>query len=450
MDSITTVKSFFNTTNETDTQDRYECPPFPVSLGPIEPWPFSNIRFVIDGSGSTDNSMKRSATFDPEIYMCLKPECQANRRGCQCAPGQRLLAPKNEPMEKIEQPKPQNPTKTIILAELEMCAHTACEFMGSFDFTNVELSVHAFSSTNRLCCRTKLKSNVDAYNYLSNLDSIVQYECGCTNIFPTLNEIFTDAKTTGEIPFIVLATDGDASDKEEVRQLLEANAGNFGMICIGAGSIGKAAQAQAQIQNIQIRRLDRLIMYTKGMEDSRTEEEIETTILPSASRGAVTSSRSSSSECQISYLKSLWQYSRLGCYVGAFKRYAEGIESIRELISLMKSMEKFVVCLDGDTYGRLSQMVQDVLSQGLCCYTENAYGKYVVTPKYQIRVEPLKTQSRIFCVCQFDSESENWEDFRCHVNEGRRLALKTGNGSFDVEIQTTSAGLPRISLIHKI
>lgn len=433
-----------NKENPDAVQNKYVPPLFPGQSDKLIPFPFGHLDIVLDVSGSTFNVNCEENQSD----FCKEGKCRGHRF-CSGAyqtctnPNPAVIAARIQRDAALEVkenilvvtedvPKPPQ-TKIIILSILEGTGNTIRKMMKKYNFSGVMVHIYAFSSQTVTCFCGKIKSNTDLYdNIVAKLDVLVPYEMGSTVLYPSLADIFSRSETAKTIPLIILATDGQAHDAGTVRQLLKSKTDQFALICIGAGSIGSGL-ATRHTHTSQRGQFESFTNGTKDLSSNQT-------------RFTATNIASYGAECDMNYLTSLREPAKLGCYVAACRDYGELKLAIKEFLDLA---EAFYVCLDNGTYGKLPSMAQEILFQGKCCYAITEYGKYIMTPCTQIRVEPVQEIPMTFAECTFPEQSYNFAEFRELRNTDKKITITTNHGAFDLKIQTTPGGWPQIRMIHK-
>jgi hypothetical protein len=415
----------------------YKCPGRPIPNDTLLSFPYTYVMVSVDGSASTDNRAHQGS--------CRR--CW-DKQSCECH------------LKDVTKD-----TKIIILAQLEALATMFCEFMKEYDFTGTKLRIDSFSTKYVTCLKALITSNTELYDYLLKLDKIVKYERESTYLHDSLKTFFDDIELCSESPLIIIATDGQAFDQQKVTDLLKSKAKKFSLITIGAGSIGKSTQDRVtkcinQGRNTVIERTT--TSDTLNNRNPETVSRSEYDYIKPEEKPIV---QVNHSECDMAYLASLREYAIIGGYVGAFRDYEDVRRSAKEFIEIIKGVEQYAVILHDAKKGLLPFNVQSALFNGTCCYMENIYGKYIFTPKYQIRVEPNTTLPRYteidgthypikFFPCTFKEQDYDWNEFRDREAVGRTvIKLKNKNISavhkLKVTIQNDVRGFPRICSVYK-
>ena len=187
---------------------------------PVLSSPWKELQFVIDCSGSTDNSRGGG---------------RGTSRG-----GMDNQTTLSSP---TEQPK----TKIIAIAELEGVGTTIAELANKYNMTGTIIYLYSFGSSVFNCIlpnsQYKVTTNENLQIELLNiLDTLIVYEGGGTALLPALQKVFSMCKQQS---MLVIATDGQPNtggSVEEVctymkQELQKDNCPITCVIAIGAGSI---------------------------------------------------------------------------------------------------------------------------------------------------------------------------------------------------------------------
>lgn len=336
------------------------------------PCPWTRIICVIDTSGSTANfdggrSRSRSSRFQTST-------------------------------DETETDLPQTVTKPIILAEIECTIQTLRVLISTFNMSGVQLIVQPFSSS--FCVFEYIvESNKDLCNMINENFDKLPYECGGTELVTPLKYLAKEYFTGDAENLVILATDGQPSDKDNVYEILKQYRTMFNLIVIGAGSIGSNACNDfcfrgRNIADIKPDTLQTLVDI--GAMSHVTFEIIQNIGDKKRQSNAQNAQNSSSySECDITYLKKLVNDENVttGLYVGAYGDYTDAVADVDNFLKLVcdskvNSDKKFGIILDNMLFIKYDEFIHTTLLSGhyvIMRTRNNAF--YLVTPMWQMAID---------------------------------------------------------------
>ena len=332
--------------------------------------PWNQLCCVLDVSGSTGNfsdNCGRGSRFSSSRFSGSRFENDDDNEN----------KTENEPIPVI--------TKPIILAEIECMMHSLLRLMRRFDMTGTKLVLIPFSSS--FCVfEYVIQSNENLCKLINEQFRNIPYECGSTNLVEPLEFLEKHYFSSNIKNLLILATDGQPSNKEKVLSIINNNCKMFDLIVIGAGSIGANACNDIYFRGrrtsiINPESLETLVEL--GALSIKSKNFI--TNIGDRNRLASTTQINSYSECDIEYLKRFD-----GLYVGAYKDYADAINDIDGFLDIMnenRQMTKnFNLMLDGKKI-LLNSYTQDALSSGqyVIILAPNKV-HYLITQQWQIAI----------------------------------------------------------------
>jgi uncharacterized protein YegL len=286
-------------------------------------------------------------------------------------------------------------TKPIILAEIECTMQTLRMLMLTFNMSGTKLVVQPFSSS--FCVFDHIiESNKDLCAVINNNFEDLPYECGGTELVKPLQYLAKEYFTENNMSLVILATDGQPSDKDGVYAILKQYRKMFNLIVIGAGSIGLNATNNLcfrgrHVSDIKLEALQTLVSI--GALSELSVNVIQN--VGNKQRSETTLRESFYSECDIEYLKKLVNDENVtaGLYVGAHGDYSEAIDDVDNFLKLVcdsefNSTKKFGIILDNMLPKKYDDFVQTTLLSGhyvVMRAPNNAF--YLVTPKWQIAID---------------------------------------------------------------
>lgn len=178
---------------------------------------YTHIFSIVDVSGSTNN--------------LISSQRGTNGRSSR-------FTDNSEPDIKNEECEKQ--TKIIIFSIVEAVAKVLNQF--EFNHDNCKFTLISFSTNERIEFeQVKFTDYNDFYtNVISRLGEMISYDQGSTNLASSI-KYSLDHINEDDHALIILATDGQASDKNDVINYLKDTKKKFDMIVIGAGSITTGA-----------------------------------------------------------------------------------------------------------------------------------------------------------------------------------------------------------------
>jgi len=346
----------YQTVSKLIIQDKYEPPCKPLSWGQKIPG-FKYVKIIIDVSGSTIADANCSGRFS------------------------RGMIPVRETPDDPTNTKPK--TKVIIIAELEGVAHYLLKMMERYDLSGIVVQIYSFSSHVFVCYDAKIKSNEGLYqDVVIRLDDLIIFEGSGTDAYIALKKALSEDDTSIEL---CIATDGRDENPKVVRKILRTVIGRVRLFVIGAGSISGAnsndsrgcfvRNRQHSINGDVCSRLDDLQSLNSDLSLSQS---------PSSNSG----------QCNLGHLQSLAKQMVFGgSYCGAYGDYTDLKAAAEDYFNL--EINEYSVVLD-QGLGKLSELCQTSLSKGISCFTNTAFGYYIVTPEFQIGVVPEESYKNEF------------------------------------------------------
>jgi hypothetical protein len=342
---------------------------------------YTKVFMIADVSGSTNNS---------------DGDAKSSRSG-----GRMDLVDEETSEKDNEQDNEQevvNKTKIIIFSIVEAIC-TILNYYGSkFNFNNCDFSLTTFSDYAKdEFLNQKFTSYDDLYeNLIFVFGDFMCYKeggtCLASSIQNTLSRIGDN-----DHALIILATDGQASDKNTVLEFLKQSNKKFDLIVVGAGSISEGVPSSFSI------------MKNRNPFDSSNKK------VENLSDETIRSFSTSNygRECDIQYLYSLLDainpsvlndknnLSGDRIYIGAFKPpYEHFTAELDKLVNKFENSSKFQKINDGRQYyvdlrdfdhyymkfvgveklGSLDNGVQDLLKKGKMVIINNKFGIYLLVP----------------------------------------------------------------------
>ena len=326
--------------------------------------PYGELLFVLDTSGSTGNFGGRS-------------NCRSDRFQT----------------DLIENDTPVT-TKPIILAEIEGTMHILELLMSRFDMSGTKLIVMPFSSSFSVY-ECVLESNEHLCELMNEKFNDLPYYCGGTDLVAPLKYMEEMYFGSNVKKLILLATDGQPSNKDEVFNIVKHNREKFDLIVVGAGSIGADACNDLcfrgrNASNINPSTIKTLVnIGALSIETLNVIQEV-----GDRNRSIDTHSIiNSSSECDMEYLKKLVNGDGGNAlYVGAYKDYTELKQDVKSYLDVIsdnnKTNKKFCFELDDNKVIEYDSIVQSILLSGqFVITTAPNKNNYLVTPQWQMAIE---------------------------------------------------------------
>ena len=318
--------------------------------------PWKELQFVIDCSGSTDNSRGGG---------------RGTSRG-----GMDNQTTLSSP---TEQPK----TKIIAIAELEGVGTTIAELANKYNMTGTIIYLYSFGSSVFNCIlpnsQYKVTTNENLQIELLNiLDTLIVYEGGGTALLPALQKVFSMCKQQS---MLVIATDGQPNtggSVEEVctymkQELQKDNCPITCVIAIGAGSI----------QENQHMFVGNRASHVFSQNDSMEERDI--------IRKTIAGMNDCMRECNNLFLLRLAELAKEGVYCPACTDYSELSTTLQEYFN-GTHIAKYKTVLDNNRFGDLPQFVNDTFStmpEIKAVIVHTPFGYYFITRDRQISVIPI-------------------------------------------------------------
>lgn len=242
-------------------------------------------------------------------------------------------------------------TKPIILAELEGIVSFIVECATCMDLGGLEINLYCFSSdTQCIWSHTLATANWRPvlHHLMRTLADVIPYEQGGTTLQPLANMLqeylaLPQAKTV----LVVLATDGQPTDKVQVQTTLarvqQLRLHNFALVTLGAGSLCSGTVAGCLSMPAPLGRTESIV-------------------------GRNAPQGTSCSEVDAAFLRGLIAYATQGgCYIGAFKDYADvhtlGREFLTQVAARGSQSVSACVVLDDGSPVSLPNAVSSALIQ---------------------------------------------------------------------------------------
>ena len=319
-------------------------------------------------------------------------------------------------------------TPPIIIAECEAIALFLMENLLVYDMTDSIFHLIVFS-TSFVHKQFKIYSNEHFYEtVIMELDNLFNYEMDETNLLEPVKFIFNNiiSENNNIHTQILLATDGQPYDKDEVVKFLNCQKSQYSIFIIGAGSIQQSIgenQTRSCANGINNPRdylndpkyknllelhsnmLNLSLLQLTEPEILKKIKSIQEIIKPVQKvTTPINRKNINTSECDKEYLESIAYIStaKFGYYCGAFGDYSVLKNSIKEWLiahsahNIQKSTYKVV--LDNGTFGSLTNETNRALQNNNVVIVKSEFGHHLITTKWQLAISSKKNIPDFFII----------------------------------------------------